>query len=689
MKTREKVTWRGLRDGPWLMVHVGGQLENAEREWLHTNGRGAYAMSTVALMHTRRHHGLLVASLGPLERYVVISHVETVIDVDGRQHRLSTHQFPNVAPTPGYRSIETFAQDPLPRWVYRVGRGSLERTLCLARGHNTLIQGFTWSGKEPVRLKLRPLMPLRLTEDLTREHGAMLQTVTLRSGEVDVQPVLSLPNVRFRHPGMFMGSPDWWRRFEYLEDRERYGDFQEDMWSPGVFEMVLEPGRTEYLVVSVGDFPEGSPDELVMEAAQHAMAQDPGQEWDPLVRALSVAADQFVLEPDQAVVAGYPWLDVWSRDTALALPGIHLARGRLAHAATCLRHLCGQLEDGLLPKRLAHDNGVSERNPLWEIASEPALDSTLWLFEATRLFAKRVGGRDPVLAEVVYPALRQVFERLVAGSSEYAWVTPEGFLGNGGAPALTWMDARGESGPVTPRKGLAVELQALWSRACETLASLAREMDDAQVEQAAVAARDKVRAEFKNRFWCHQTGYPFDCVSDARHAGEAWADPSIRPNALIALAVDPELFEPWQRQALLERCERDLLTPRGIRSLAPTETDYIGHVGGTVAEREASYHQGPVWPYLLGFYVRASLSVHGDDPQALRRLRDLVEELVEDGVVLGHVAQTADGDPPQRWRGCPAQACSVALLLDVLINVLPPQLEKACDCRSDATVVLG
>ena len=213
-----------------------------------------------------------------------------------------------------------------------------------------------------------------------------------------------------------------------------------------------------------------------------------------------------------------------------------------------------------------------------------------------------------MLAEVVYPALRQVFERLVAGSSEYAWVTPEGFLGNGGAPALTWMDARGESGPVTPRKGLAVELQALWSRACETLASLAREMDDAQVEQAAVAARDKVRAEFKNRFWCHQTGYPFDCVSDARHAGEAWADPSIRPNALIALAVDPELFEPWQRQALLERCERDLLTPRGIRSLAPTETDYIGHVGGTVAEREASYHQGPVWPYLLGFYVRASLS---------------------------------------------------------------------------------
>jgi predicted glycogen debranching enzyme len=682
MKTREKVTWRGLLDGPWPMVHVGGELENAEQEWLHTNGTGAYAMSTVALMHTRRHHGLLVASLGALERYVVISHLETTIEVEGRTYRLSTHQFPNVAPTPGYRMLETFAQDPLPRWVFAVGRGSLERTLCMVRGHNAVVLGFTWTGKEAVQCKLRPLMPLRPSEELTREHGAMLQTVTLRPGEVDVQPVLSLPNVRFRHGGMFMGSPDWWRRFEYLEDRGRYEDFQEDMWSPGVFELTLVPGRTEYLVIALGDLPEREPSEWVMEAVEHLLAQDPGQDWDPAVRALSVAAETFVIEPDCTLAAGYPWLDVWSRDVALALAGVHLTRGHVQRARRCLAFLCGQLVEGLLPTRLPPRADLPRRRGVRELPNEPALDATLWLFEAARLFAARAGHQEPLLADVVYPALKSIFETLTTGRSEHGWITPDGFLENGGASALTWMDARTNTHLVTPRKGLAVELQALWSRACETLAFLARDAGDSPTEAAATAAAETLRAQFRHRFWCNQTGYPFDCVSGARHAGDAWADPSVRPNALIALAVDPDLFEPWQRRALLERCDRELLTPRGLRSLATTEANYIGHVGGTVAERQASYHQGPVWPYLLGFYVRATLLVHGDDPQVAPRLRELVEGALADGVALGQVAQTADGDAPHRWRGCPAQACSVAVLLDLLMNVLPPRPEDEEGRRS-------
>lgn len=671
MKTREKVTWRGPIDGPWPMVHVGGDLELAEQEWLHTNGAGAYAMSTVALMHTRRHHGLLVASLGALERHVVISHVETTVEAEGRTYRLSTHQFPNVAPTPGYRHLETFAQDPLPRWVFAVGRGALERTLCLVRGHNAVVLGFTWTGKDVARLKLRPLMPLRLSEELTREHGAMLQTVTLRPNEVDVQPVLRLPSVRFLHSGVFMGSPDWWRRFEYLEDRGRYEDFQEDMWSPGIFEVELFPGRTEYLVIAVGELPDRTPAEHVMDAAAHVLAQDPGQEWEPMARALSVAADQFVLEPEGAIVAGYPWLDVWARDVALALPGIHLARGRLEQARSCLRYLCGQLVGGLLPNRLSYGPTTTALRPPVPADPEPALDATLWLFEAARHWAIQAGPGDPFVREEVFPALREVYEVLTGGGSEFAWITPEGFLENAGEGALTWMDARSDAGPVTPRHGLAVELQALWSRACDTLSAWARDAGDPDLEARAAASRDAVRASFRDRFWCHQTSYPFDCVSGARHTGDAWADPSIRPNALIALAVDPELFEPWQRRAVVERCERELLTPRGLRSLSPTEPAYVGHVGGTVAERQASYHQGPVWPYLLGYYARASLLVYGDDPTTPERLRSLVESALEEGVVVGQVAQITDGDPPHRWRGSPAQATSVAVLLDLLVNVLP------------------
>ncbi len=662
MKSREKTNWKGPLDGPWPMVHVGGDLDNCEGEWLHTNGAGAYAMSTLALMHTRRHHGLLVASLGELERHVVVSHVETTIEAEGKTHRLSTHQFPNVAPTPGYRLLESFAQDPLPRWVFRVGKSTLERTLSFVRNKNAIVMSYNWTGREPARLLLRPLLPLRPVEELAREHGGMMQKVVLRSGEVEIQPVRSLPSVLFRHSGIFMGSPDWWRRFEYLEDRGRYEEFQEDIWCPGVLEMTLEPRKTEYVVIGVGELPEGSPVDLIMDTAQHLLSQDPGQDWSPAVRALDVAAEQFVLEKDGSIIAGYPWLGAWSRDTLLALPGIHLARGRIDRAKACLEHVCAALQDGLLPQRLE-----ANRKPF-----EPALDATLWLFEAARQFAAAAPSEGAFVRDTLYPALKAVFERIAEPSRNHVWLTSEGLIENGGeVTALTWMDARTGTHLVTPRKGLAVELQALWSRACDTLVSFARGFGDHAWEEGAIRARDRVRETFRQRFWCNETEYPFDCVSADREAGDAWADPSIRPNALIALAVDPELFEPWQRRAILTRVERELLTQRGLRSLAPSDPNYVGHVGGTLAERQAAYHQGPVWLYLLGFYVRASLGVHGHDLSNRQRLRELVEGALEGGIVVGQIPQTADGDPPHRWRGSPAQACSVAVLLDLLVTFLP------------------
>ena len=232
-----------LHSGPWPLVHVDGELERAEKEWLHTNGAGAYAMSTLALMHTRRHHGLLVASLEPpLGRHVILSHAETHVTVGDRTHKLSTHQFPGVAATPGYRHLRSFAQDPLPRWTYLLGKHKLERTIALAPGRNALVMRYHWFGPTPARLQLMPLMPLRPVEHLALEHGGMLQRVTLRTGEVEIQPIPTLPPIAFAHRGVFMGSPDWWRRFEYGEDLRRYTDFQEDMWTPGTFELDTRAG---------------------------------------------------------------------------------------------------------------------------------------------------------------------------------------------------------------------------------------------------------------------------------------------------------------------------------------------------------------------------------------------------------------------------------------------------------------
>jgi predicted glycogen debranching enzyme len=247
-------------------------------------------------------------------------------------------------------------------------------------------------------------------------------------------------------------------------------------------------------------------------------------------------------------------------------------------------------------------------------------------------------------------------------------LSPDGLVANGSATvALTWMDAHVGPELVTPRRGLAIELQALWTKGCETLAGLAREYGHTRLAELAETTLQRARSAFRARFWCHETDYPYDVVSEARDTTESWADPSIRPNALIALAVDPELFDTTQARSILDRVQSDLLTPRGIRSLSPNDNRYIGFFSGSSEEREFAYHQGSAWPYLLGFYARACLQLSPEDSELPAELRSLLEHAADSNLLLGQVSQLADGESPYRSRGCPAQATSVAELLRTLV----------------------
>lgn len=657
--------WTCPRDGPWPVVQTGGELERAETEWLHTNGAGAYAMSTVALMHTRRYHGMLVAALDPpLDRHVVLSHAEASVEAGGHTYRLATHQFPNVAPTPGYRLLQTFAQDPLPRWVYKLKRGTLERTLCLVRGQNAAVMSFTWQGRGAARLTVKPLMPLRPLHALMTEHGGMLQRATMRQGEVEIQPLPHLPPINFRHAGVFVGSPDWWRRFEYLSDRDVGIDFQEDMWTPGDFELVLEPGATTHLVVAVGRLPERDAEDLIEETRSALFREDPGPRARSSVRALSVAAEQFVAEAcaRPAIISGYPQYDVRLRDLLVALPGLLLARGRLEVAKRVLRTALDAQRGGLLPDRIPETPG--ER-------TQASPDATLWLFSVARDLALSAGTDDPFVQKELYPALRRAFVRVSRGPRRFVWLTPEGLIANG-APglALTWMSAAVHDTAVTPRAGLAIELQALWSKGCEALALFAREVGDETTARAAEKACRAARTAFRARFWCNETEYPFDCLSEQGDTADAWADPSVRPNAVIALAIDPDLFENWQASAVIRRAKDELVTPRGLRSLSPGDRNFLAHYEGRLDERDSSFHQGTAWTWLVGSYVRAALRLGPDDFELREELRDLVEQALDPGPALGQVAQLADGETPFRARGCPAQAWSVAELLRALVSDL-------------------
>ena len=656
--------WLGSRDGAWPSVDVSGAIERAEAEWLHTNGAGAYSMSTIALMHTRRHHGALVAALPPpLGRHVIVSHADTTLTVenDRRSYRLATHQFPDVAPTPGYRNLLSFAQDPIPRWVFRTGNGTLERTLCLVRGENAVIMGYTWSGVGSALISLRPLMPLRHVDSLMHEHGGMEQLVALRPGAVELRPVERLPAIYFAHEGVFMGGPDWWRRFEYLADRGEHAEFQEDMWTPGVFELPLEPGRTSYLVVSVGKLLARPPAELVMEACEAISREALGVGRPAAVRLLSVAAEQFCLDAAKPpmVIAGYPWHAPYTRDFLLALPGLTLARGRVDLAARALPTLLRSQHSGFLPEFMPEPG---------QPRPKPLPDATLWLYEVARLMLPELGPEHAPLKRQLYNALVRSFARLRGGARRWGWLSADGLLVNGAEGiALTWMDARVGAEPVTPRRGIAIEQQALFTQATGTLATLADEAGNHKLADVCREAGVKARTAFRARFWCHDTDFPYDCVSESRDAQDAWVDSSIRPNALIALAVDPSLFEAWQARAIVARVKAELLTPRGIRSLSPLDPRYVSQFAGTLAEKELAYHQGTAWTHLIGFYVRAAIGVAPDDAELRDELRQVIEGALDGSIILGQIAQLADGDAPHRARGCPAQATSVAELLRALV----------------------
>lgn len=645
----------------WPAVETYGELDATE--WIHTNGAGAYAMSTVPMMHTRRYHGLLVAPLvPPLGRHVMLSHVELTLHANHRQYRLSTHQFPGLAPTPGYRQLRRFAMDPIPHWTYRIGDTEFERDLCLARRRNICVMRFTWHGEDPATLYLRPLMPMRSIHDLMHEHGAMVQRVALRQREVEIQPNVDLPSVCFRHSGVFVGSPDWWRRFEYLEDRTRAAEFQEDMWTPGTFELVLLPGKPQFLVTAVDSLPTESAKDIVDNTIQELTRLEIGDSRPLSVRRLLRAAESFrVSSPRCAgIIAGYPWYGIHFVPSLASLGGLCLLTGEIEFAKRALTCMLAEQRGGLLPDLITEVE--HERGP-----GSPS--ATLFLFESIRELMERVGLDDEFVRQQGYPALVRAFVRLRSRQiKRLSWVTEEGLITNG-APdrPLTWMNGIVGKWVVTPRRGFAIEMQALWSKGCETLALLAKHYGHLRLADLAQSACLAARVAFKRRFWCKDTDYPFDCMSAERDIEGAWADASVRPNALMALAIDASLFEPWQAEAILAKVRQDLLTTRGIRTLAPHEPGYQGYHEGGLEEREGSAHQGTAWPHLLGYYVRASVRLAPDDAELRRELRQLLEGLLDEPLALCQVAEMADGEPPNQFRACPASAWAVSETLKGLV----------------------
>jgi len=645
-------------------------------EWLETNGLGGFAMGTVAGAPTRRYHALLVAALNPpVERFVFLSSLHEAIVVDGAEHLLSTTQYPGALHPHGWQSIVEFRLDPFPVWTFEAGAVRLEKRLFLVQGEDTVVVRYRATGA--CRLRVGAFVAFRDYHALAHANPGLDGTVREDGTVIRLRPYDGLPELRLHHAGARVErSGDWYRNVEYQEELERGLDFREDLWRACTLEVELPAGGETFVAATLGERRIDAAAADALERAERERRRTPYA--DPLAARLSIAADQFLVRradeipsPRRSrldtggplggglptVVAGYPWFTDWGRDTMISVPGLLVARGRLDEARDVLRGFLRHLDRGLVPNRFPDRGERPEYN---------TVDGTLWLFQAVHAY-ERAGG-DPQFLREIYPAIREILSWHVRGTHHGIRVDPDdGLLVAGDAGTqLTWMDAKVGDWVVTPRHGKPVEVNALWYDALR----LAERWADAlgHRDEAAAYARqaERVASSFDAAFWDPERGHLADVV---RPDG---ADRRLRPNQLLAVSLPFPLLDAARRRAVVSAVERALLTPHGMRTLAPGEPEYQPLYRGGPRDRDGAYHQGAVWPWLLGPFVRARLAAFGHTPDNVARCRAMVAGLAShlEDACLGQASEILEAEAPFRPVGAPAQAWSVAAALELLLGDL-------------------
>jgi predicted glycogen debranching enzyme len=610
------------------------------REWLVPDGVGGYAMGTVCGLRTRRYHALqVVAGATPGSRRVGLVALDPVLSLPGgRRIELGVNEWAGgvVNPT-GHRHLARFdLTDGLPRWRWRVGDVVLERELACAHGSPAL--GVVYrllAGSAPVELTLDALLTWRDAHG-ERSAGGPEPEVRPASGGCVVEDSYRLTGPGWRPAG------GWWRGTYLREEAERGLTAVEDLWHAGRFTAELRPGEAMEISAWAVDLatPPRPATELVAAArgrARSVIAR--ARPADATAGALALAADAFVVAgPDGPdVVAGYPWFGAWSRDTMISYEGLFLTTGRPDEGRDLLRGYAGTLSEGMLANTA--DTGRTEYN---------TVDATLWFVHAVERHVTATGDTD--VAEQLLPVLTDVFSHHLKGTRFGIRTDRDGLLTHGAdGLALTWMDARVDGAPVTARRGKPVEINALWINALGAISQLSRSVgrDPSPVDDVRATAV----ASFARRFRIQNGDRLYDVVD-----GLGGHDARLRPNQLFAYSLPYPALVPDRR--VLATAAAELLTPLGLRTLGPSQSGYRPLHRGGPADRDRAYHQGTVWPWLLGAYVDVCARFGNSRTMTRELLGSIDSHLAEWG--LGSISETADGQPPHAASGCPFQAWSVA-----------------------------
>ena len=651
---------------------ICGDLDAAEsREWLVTNGVGGYASGTIAGSQTRRYHGLLVAALhAPVGRTQLVSAIDEIVHYGGADFPLATHRWAGGAVEPqGFLLLEDFhLEGTTPVWTYALADALLEKRIWMRQGENTTyIQYSLVRGDKAIEVELKALVNYRDFHSLTHGGDWNMNISAVEQG-VKVIPFEGATPFYLKSPTATCElRHEWYLGCYFAEETRRGLSDLEDRLFAALFHAKLEPGSSVTLVVSTESA--ASLDEETARAERPNHDVNLFQEWQSRNEALArqapswlwqlvLAADQFIVrrslpeEPDgRSIIAGYHWFGDWGRDTMIALPGLTLSTGRASLAKRILLAFSRYVDGGMLPNNFPDAGGKPEYN---------TVDAALWYFESIRQYVEAT--EDTVTLQKLFPILTGMIDAHIAGTRYNIQVDPADGLLYAGGPGvqLTWMDAKVGDWVVTPRTGKPVEINALWINALETMAGFALLLatPGGAYEKLAIKAKKSFQ-----RFWNVDRNCCFDVIDSPGMGNDA----ALRPNQVFAVSLPVSPLTHEQQKAVVDICAWHLLTSHGLRSLAPGEPGYTGHYGGSPRDRDAAYHQGTVWGWLLGPFALAHHHVYQNSAAALRFLEPLGRQIYASG--LGTLSEIFDGDAPFTPRGSIAQAWTVAEVLRVWTEI--------------------
>ncbi len=622
-------------------------------EWIITNEFGGYASSTVIGMNTRKYHGLLIASnKPPLDRKVILSKLDEELILNGKTVKLSTNRYLDSVHPEGYKYQVKFELNPFPQFTYKVDETEVKKTIFTNFVKNVIVVKYEFENvKEPFVFRIYPLINYRSIYSLTKSP------INFKVHKKNKTVKITLPDNNFLilkgcefEENELTEDEKWYKNFFYEVDAERGEDCVEDNYNPGYFEFrVYNNTKNLFLVVGYS-VPEKELDEP-KKIIEHEIGrkrylltkffQDkkiPEEDW---IKWLVLAADSHDItrfDHKKSIIAGYHWFGEWGRDSMIALPGICLVNEKIAQAKDILKTYADFCKNGLIPNMLPTGS---------EKISYNSVDTSLLFIDRVYQVYKQT--KDLKFVKEVWPVMKKIIENYMNGTDFGIKMDEDGLISHG--PGLTWMDVKVDEKYVTPREGKAVEIQALWYNALKIMEFFSEKLGEDKKKYFTLA--QKVKKSFNEKFW--NGSYLDDCLGDN----------SLRPNQIFAVGLDFSMLDDKKMKKVVSVVKKELLTKYGLRTLSKNDPRFHGKYLGNLRERDVAYHQGTVWPWLFGMFVRSWIKVNGNKKIINKTIKPFVkEEIMRFG--LGTISEIVDGDKPFESRGCISQAWSIGEILNCI-----------------------